>query len=315
MQMPILPIPHGAARIGRLAGAPTTSAGGAQALVPVAFLLFVFLLTGCGTETKCFSDGHCIEIPSNAGYYTRWLLGVVLTGITVAGALFTLASLGKNLGTGCGLFVVTALFAQAAMWAFPEGMKPRERALAEAQHYEWELGKRAAETEAQKRQMATPTYQLQQTRAADAALKKRREEMQKTQAKWKAEYDGIRRELQSALQRTGARSHEELLKSPNVPKQTLNLLNRAAHLRVLVSELDALLVSADQTLVDLDQQIWKLEKMVELNAVTTPEEAAAIQRALVSATELVRERQSAVTRADIAAEEAKLFRELVQGAK
>jgi len=125
--------PHGATE--HLVCIGATSSGGVQAFVPAALVLFAFLLAGCG-ETKCFSDGHCMEIPSNAGYYTRWILGVVLTGFTVAGALFALASLGKNLGTGCGLFVLTALFAQAAMWAFPEGMKPRERALAEAQHYE-----------------------------------------------------------------------------------------------------------------------------------------------------------------------------------
>lgn len=285
----------------------------AHVIKPIALFLFTAMLAGCAGDPKCFPDGHCVEMPGYFGFLARWVGTIALGGIGIVLSLVTIQAFTESVKEGVGVGVFTLVLGGAAFWAYPGTTSPRARAEDEVRQYEARFAMLAREAEA--RAQETPPFQLQRARAADSALKKRREEMLKTQAKWQDELAGFRRELQNALARTGARSHEELLKKPNVPQQTLNLLNRAAHLRVLVAELDVLLVSADRTLVELEQQIWKLEKMVELNAVTTPEESAAIKRALASATELVRERTTAVNRADIAAEEAKLFREIVGGAK
>ena len=289
---------------------------GAHALMPITLILFTVTLAGCAGDPKCFPDGHCIEMPGNFGYYLRWGIAIALGGVAALGVLISIyGAFTEGMSAGCVLGIGTAIIAAVALAVQPGPTSPRERAENAVKEYELQLAKHRSDAEAKKRAEESPPYQLERARAADAALKKRHEEMQKTQAKWTDEYESIRRELQTALKQTGARSHEELLKKPNVPQKTLNLLNRAAHLRVLVAELDALIESADRTLVELDQQIWKLDKMVELNAVTTPEQSAAIKRALASATELVRERTTAINRADIAAEEAKLFGELVGGKK
>jgi len=154
-----------------------------------------------------------------------------------------------------------------------------------------------------------------QSAGRKTALENRRPELGKTRAKWQSEFEDLRRTLKKALPETGVNSHQELVSKTDISQQTINFLNRAAHVRVLVAEVDGLLASADRTLLELDQQIWKLEKKIELNNVTTPEEAAAINRALATATELVAERTSPAKREDIAAEEAKLFREIVGGSQ
>lgn len=286
----------------------------------VALVLLSVALVGCGANEHCFPDGHCIELPSNLGFYARWA-GVVLFGGV---ALLRVFAGGTFFGdeSGCSVIVLATAGVVAAWWIYPGTTPPSAHAKTSIKQYEARLERLATEAESaktqaearaveQKRLEATPSYQLKASRDAMAALKVRRDEMQKTRTKWQREFDGLRRELQRMLKQTRAQSHEELIGRDDVPQQTINLLNRAAHLRVLVSGLDHLLASADATLTDLDQQAWKLDKMVELNNVTTEEESLAIRRALANATELVHERTSPVTREDIAAEEARLFRELM----
>jgi len=228
--------------------------------------------------------------------------------LSLLGVFFTISTFAEGeVAGGCVVTLIPLVCIGLGIWAYPGMTSPRAIALVEAREYREQL----VQKEEEQRHSETPAYQLDKARRAKEALEKRHKEMGKTRADWQREFDELRSDLNRKLPATGVKSHQELVSRSDISQHTINLLNRAAHLRVLLAEIDGLLASADRTVLELDQQIWKLNKIIQLNNVTTHEESAAIQRALATATELVAERTSPAKREDIAAEEAKLFDEIM----
>lgn len=316
---------------------PGNAAATWLSLLPV--LAIALLVSGCATD-YCFEDGYCMESPSTVTYLLRWALAVVLGIVAALMAIGTLALLGKGQGSGAlGALLLTALLTGLAFSAHPaatpsEVMNERvaqyskaiaankmreaerrneeaaQRARAEADERA-RLADEAAEREARKLREASPSYQLEMARTSQQKLKARLDEMLKTRGAWQSESANLRRTLGPALAKTGAKSHEDLLNQTQTQQDTINLLNRAANLRVLLSELDSIVASTKRSLAELDQQVWKLQKVVELKRVASPEEAEAVARALEKATELATRQQTPSKKEDIAAAEAQLFTEIL----
>ncbi|AKU99441.1 hypothetical protein AKJ09_06105 [Labilithrix luteola] len=298
------------------------------------------LVSACASD-YCFEDGYCMESPSTITYLLRWALAVVL-GIGAAFmVIVTLALAGKGQGAGAlGALLVTAFLTGLTFSVQPGTATPSEvmnkqvaayskkiaankireaekrneeaaqRANAEAEERA-RLANQAAEREARKLREASPSYQLEMARTSQQKLKARLDEMLKTRAAWQSESTNLRRTLAPALAKTGAKSHEELLNQTETQQDTINLLNRAANLHVLLSELESIVASTKRSLSELDQQVWKLQKVVELKRVASPEEAEAVARALEKATELATRQQTPSKKEDIAAAESQLFTEIL----
>lgn len=264
------------------------------------FACFAVALVGCGSQ-HCWPDGTCASLPSNFVFYLRWTLAgilwattVVLIAVSIQEDAYWLLLLGAMLSVG-GFFTQSGC---TAPWAQALGA-------AEDRRREEEKGR---EAEAGRQ---SPVGQLEASRSArDKVAEKLAEQIKPLVAKYQAELDGYLAELGMGLKAAGVASHEQLLAESDQHQRLAQRLNRAAVLRTSLAWLGQKQRDAERLLGNLDQQAWRTEKMIEMNAVASPEDMAAVKKILAVADQLLDEKIAPPERQDVARAEAELFAEL-----
>jgi hypothetical protein len=254
-------------------------------------------IAACSNAQHCV-DQQCVDLPSNAGFYFRWVLFIALG----AGALIALVSSIAQFsddepGTGIGLLVLTILAGNGAYWAYPGTTSPQTRAV---EQLAVERG---------------PQRQLDITRATykklEAHLDKK---VRPLREKYQGEYEDYVSQLQNQLPKSKFLSHEDLLKHKDSELGLVNVLNRAAVLEHALRWLDKKLAEGDRTLKTLDQNAWRLEKLMEMNEVASKEEGDTVLKIVASAEALLTERITPPENQDVAEIEAKLFARILSEA-
>ncbi len=270
-------------------------------------------LAGCAGE-HCFRDGHCIPVPSDAGWYGRWLAA----GLLIAVVLFAFAGMISALQSSDdgGVFLAIVIMAVAgggAIATSPGCTRPHvaaERAIAE---YEKKLANREGEAEAARR--ATPEHQLQVARAARAKLDAHlRVKVAPLKKKYASELEGYVAKLRVELPRAKVKSHAELVARAEELTDAADLLLRAAILERSIAWLERKALDGGTTLRALDQTTWLLARVVELHEVAAADDRVEVAGIVAAADAIVEERLDPPARREIAEYEARLFGRLIGGA-
>ena len=131
--------------------------------------------------------------------------------------------------------------------------------------------------------------------------------------KYNDEFRAHIEQLRVELPRTGASSHDELLRHADQHRSVVNKLARAALLRDSLKWLTKKRKALVETLEELDQVAFRLSHELELNAVGGATNLADVRRTVASAARLLDELVDAPRKQDTAATEAEIFHVLHRG--
>ncbi|GAB1542598.1 hypothetical protein NUACC21_52720 [Scytonema sp. NUACC21] len=120
-------------------------------------------------------------------------------------------------------------------------------------------------------------------------IKHKRERGQDKYNQDKREYDDYYEKLNSGLPSLGIKTHEELLRNCQSYFQLCLLLERTAILQRRLNLLKHTIDEADFKIATLEQNIWKLEKKLDLSDIVPPEEIKLINKLLVDTRVLIEE--------------------------
>lgn len=271
----------------------------ASTLLLLALVALVALASvGCSAQ-HCWPDGDCITTPGNGWFYTRWVGAVVCLFLAFAGA-------NAMDDTGPKVFVLL-LFGVPAVYALPGLESPDRKAIAAHEKQRSELQREAAQQTAN----ASPEGQLAATRALHQRIATRlTKQLEPLIDKYKSERTGYLDELRRELPRAGITSHEQLLRKRDKHQRLANVLHRAAVLENSLDWLGKKRSEAEGMQESLDQSAWRLEKLIEMNGVAAPEEAADIKRLLATADRVLDDKIAPPEKQDVAEIEQRLFGEL-----
>ncbi|HBE19713.1 MAG TPA: hypothetical protein DEG17_24100 [Cyanobacteria bacterium UBA11149] len=129
------------------------------------------------------------------------------------------------------------------------------------------------------------------------------------------EYDRDYREyyekLRNQLQASSINKHEDLLRQCEKYIETCNLLERVAILRYSMNWLDEKIANIDLQIGKLDQNIWKLNKKIELSAIASREEQDKVNQLIVSTKVILEEQITPPEAQDTAKLQQEIFDQVV----
>lgn len=125
------------------------------------------------------------------------------------------------------------------------------------------------------------------------------------------EYDIYYDSLEDEIRNINVYSHADLLRNCTQHNQICNELERAAILRHSMQWLDGKIKKVDLQVSELEQNLWKMEKKVELSEVASSEEQAEVGKLIASTEILIEENITPPEAQDIAKIEQEIFKSLI----
>ncbi|MFB2973218.1 hypothetical protein ACE1CD_30005 [Aerosakkonema sp. BLCC-F183] len=135
---------------------------------------------------------------------------------------------------------------------------------------------------------------------------RRSNELQSIYDRYSSEHQTYYEKLREELPRLGISNHEELLRQCDKYIVTCNLLERTAILQYSLNWLKTKIDKVDLQIGKLDQNIWRLNKKLELSAIASPEDQDKVNE-LIAYTKVILEEQIAPPEAE---DPAKLQKEI-----
>jgi hypothetical protein len=258
-------------------------------------------LAACG-ETVTLESGKTYELPSDFWFTVRnvlaWVIGVVSGGIC---APLMFADRESRTVALCVLPVAALL-----TWVvYPGSESPSEAALAAA---------KAEDAGVTQAQHDDPAYQKRiASETLERVIAKRDTQLKPEQARQQGLYTTKRTEVTALMAKTHVASHEELLKRATESVELLrlkNLIEEAAMAQRAAGWLAGKINQHDLLAEQLRSQVERLDSVVSLRGVASPEELKEIRSVVNGAVAAVEESLSVPEREDDAALAAKLFAEL-----
>lgn len=156
------------------------------------------------------------------------------------------------------------------------------------------------------------TRKIKQGENVVKTLKKRRNsDLQPLYDNYSEEYDTYYELLKYDIRDINVDSHGELLRNCTEHYQICNELERAAILRHSMQWLDGKIKKVDFQVSELEQNIWKMEKKVELSLVASSEEQAEVSNLIASTETLIEENITPPEAQDVAKIEQEIFNSLI----
>lgn len=131
---------------------------------------------------------------------------------------------------------------------------------------------------------------------------------EKNVAEYKRHYNDIRQRLP----RLGLYSHQDLLRNRERYREEINLLERTAILRHSLNWLEPKIAKVDAQISDLNQNVWKMEKKLELSTVASPEEQAQVDKIIAITKEILEENITPPEAQDLGKLEQTIFDEIMR---
>ncbi len=118
-------------------------------------------------------------------------------------------------------------------------------------------------------------------------------------------------DIRQRLPRLGLDSHQDLLRNRERYREEISLLERTAILRHSVNWLEPKLAKIDAQISELEQNVWKLEKKLELSTVASPEEQAQVDKIIASTKLILQENITPPEAQNVAKLEQTIFDEIM----
>jgi len=129
--------------------------------------------------------------------------------------------------------------------------------------------------------------------------------------KYVAEYKQYYNEIGQRLPRLGLYSHQDLLRNRERYREEINLLERTAILRHSLNWLEPKIAKVDAQISELEQNVWKMEKKLELSTVASPEEQSQVDKIIASTKLILEENITPPEAQDVAKLEQTIFDEIM----
>jgi hypothetical protein len=303
-------------------GAPPATAGLVGRVLPlVAVAACLLLLGGCDAAHTC-ADGTVIRGSSDAWFWSKWSFIGMLAVVTALCAIAVVSD--TALVVPALLLAGFAWLAYAVLepgWTRPSKVLAAKLVACERAHAarlregadaapDVDVGGESASSRGQ-----APEAQRAKVVAARTKLEVDLGKVRPLAERFRAELEQYRSELRaahrSALAAAGVTRYDDFARRRDEFPRLANTLERAAFLRQNLQLLEAKISRMESSLQDLEQDAWRLEKLIELRAVTSPDEADAIARSIRGAEEVLLEAPPAPQARDLAVVEGELFTELV----
>ena len=142
--------------------------------------------------------------------------------------------------------------------------------------------------------------------------KKRDRQLKSLYYEYSGDYKRYHQFLESEISINNIESHEYLLRNCTQYYDICNYLERAAILRHSIQWLEVKIEKINFQVSELEQNIWKMEKRVELSELASAEEQEEISRLIASTAILLEENITPSEKQDLGKIEQEIFNELIE---